>query len=96
MLQNLVPVQRIEKIVDIRSHSLNVGAICRADLLDDSLLVVSFLEQIKDFGANHIQTEDLAPLDIQQDSPVRGLSSSNRARDRTHGIFRFPRVYRNP
>lgn len=82
--------------MDIHLDGVDVGAICRADLFGDSLLVMSFLEQVKDFGANHVETENLAPFDIQKDSTVRGLCSSNRVGDRKQGMVYPSRVYRNP
>jgi len=77
-LQNVVPVQVFQKLPDVRSHYVDVYAAGCADLIGDLPFVRSVSSRSRILEPINIQTEDLASFDIQKDSAVRCLSSSNR------------------
>ena len=77
-LENVMLVQSLDEIEYIRTYHFPAGPIVAADFLSDTRLVVSPLHQLEDFGPNDIQAKDLTVMDVEENSSVRCLCSSNR------------------
>ena len=70
-------MQRLDEFEHIGTYHFPAGPIGTADFLGDSCLVISTLHQFEDFGPDDIQAKHLAVMDVEENSSVRGLGSSD-------------------
>jgi len=76
-LKDVMLVQRLNEIEHIGAHHFPAGPVVTADFVCDSCLVISPLHQFEDLGPDNIQAKHLAVMDIEKNSSVRGLGSSD-------------------
>lgn len=77
-------LQRFNELENVDAHDLTVCAILSADFIGDGRFVVSLFQQVENLGSNHIQTEDLPVMDVQDDGPILGRCASNSVGDSKH------------